>query len=210
LKETVKDRVPFHWQLLTFSRHEFFEPRVLPPTIVTILSSFAFGAVLTLTPDQSEYLGIGNKGLFFLCFTLSSLGFRFIAGKVSDKYGRVVVLKLSTSLITISMIMAGFAFSLPTLLAASVVFGIAQGMNSPTLSAWTIDLSLKEHRGRALSTMYIGLEMGIGLGAFISGAIYNNIPVMLPYAFWLTAFVSAMAFLYLQFGVRKPTIPIAN
>jgi MFS family permease len=174
LKETVKDKVPFHWQLLTFSRHEFFEPRVIPPTIVIILSSFAFGAVLTLTPDQSEYLGIGNKGLFFLCFTLASLGFRFIAGKVSDKYGRVVVLKVSTALITISMIMAGFAYSLTTLLAAAIVFGIAQGMNSPTLSAWTIDLSIKEHRGRALSTMYIGLEIGIGLGAFISGAIYGN------------------------------------
>jgi MFS family permease len=210
LKETVKDKVPFHWELLTFSRHEFFEPRVIPPTIVTILSSFAFGTVLTLTPDLSEYIGIANKGLFFLCFTLASLGFRFIAGKISDKYGRVVVLKISTVLITLSMLMAGYAYSLTTLLAAAIVFGIAQGMNSPTLSAWTIDLSIEEHRGRALSTMYIGLEIGIGLGAFISGPVYGNKPEMLPYAFWLTALFSALAFFYLQFGVREKAIQIRN
>jgi predicted MFS family arabinose efflux permease len=108
------------------------------------------------------------------------------------------------------MIMAGFAYSLTTLLAAAIVFGIAQGMNSPTLSAWTIDLSIKEHRGRALSTMYIGLEIGIGLGAFISGAVYSNKPAMLPYAFWLTALFSAMAFLYLQFGLRNKQVKVAN
>jgi MFS family permease len=208
LKETVKDKVPFHWRLLTFSRHEFFEPRVIAPTIVIILSSFAFGAVLTLTPDQSEFLNMGNKGLFFLCFTLASLGFRFIAGKISDKYGRVIVLKVSTALITISMVMAGFAYSPTSFLATAIVFGVAQGMNSPTLSAWTIDLSIKEHRGRALSTMYIGLEIGIGLGAFISGALYGNNAARLPYAFWFTALVSALAFVYLQFGIHsyKPRI----
>jgi MFS family permease len=209
MQETVKDRVPFHWQLLKISRHEIIEPRVIAPSLVIVLSSFAFGTILTLTPDLSESLHMQNKGIFFMCFTFASLGVRFFAGRISDKYGRVTVLRVSTALLTISMVLIGFAQSPFILLAASVVFGIAQGINSPTISAWTVDLSLKEHRGRALATMYIGMEAGIGLGALLSGAMYGNHLYMLPYTFWCIACFPMLAFLYLQFGVKQKMPAVA-
>jgi MFS family permease len=210
MKETVQDRIPFNWSLLKFSRHEIFEPRVIPPSLVIILSSFGFGAILTLTPDLSESLNLANKGLFFMCFTFASLGVRFFAGKISDRYGRVTVLRVSTALLTLSMILVGFAYNAASLLAASILFGFAQGMNSPTVSAWTVDLSLKEHRGRGLATMYVAMEAGIGLGAFLSGAIYANNVAMLPYTFWIISLFPLMAFLYLNFGMKRKLTAVAG
>ena len=55
-----------------------------------------------------------------------------------------------------------------------IILGFGLGTASPTLFAWTVDLSEPEKLGRGFSTMFIALEVGIGLGAFISGTMYNS------------------------------------
>ncbi len=210
MKETLTDKVAFQWKLLHISKQEIFEPRVISPSFVMLMSGFTFGTILTLIPDLSVHLGIANKGLFFMYFTLSSLAIRFFAGQVSDKYGRVAVLKVATALLAVSMVLIGFASSSSALLTAACVLGIAQGMNSPTITAWTVDLSHIAHRGRALATMYIGMELGIGAGALLSGAVYGNNVAMLPYTFWLIAVFPLAAFLYLLLGMHKKVASVAS
>jgi MFS family permease len=95
------------------------------------------------------------------------------------------------------------ASSVTTLLVAGVVFGLATGMNTPTAFAWAIDLSHEKHRGRGMATLYISLEVGIGLGALVSGWIYGNDPAMFFYTFFAGATLGLLALLYLQFGLKK-------
>lgn len=197
LKETVSEKEPFRMNLLRLNRHEIIEKRVLTPSLILFLAVFSFGIVLTITPDFSEHLGIANKGLFFAVFTLSSLGIRIIAGRTSDKYGRIPVMKVATLSMVISMLMIGFADSKLTFLLGGVIFGAAVGMNSPTISAWTIDLSLDQFRGRALATMYIALESGIGLGALLSGIVHANKAENFPMAFGVGAVTAGLAFFLL-------------
>ncbi|WP_239022947.1 MFS transporter [Pontibacter mangrovi] len=203
MKETVEEPEKFRWSMLRLSRQEVLEPRVLAPSVVMLLTYFSFGTVLTIIPDFSEHLGIENKGLFFTSFTLSSLAIRFLAGRASDKYGRVTVLYLSTALLTAAMLVIGSVETVRGLLLAGVLFGVATGMNSPTIYAWTIDLSLPEHRGRAMATMYIALEIGIGLGALGSGWLYGNQSSNFTLVFWSGAVLSMLAFLYLVLVVRR-------
>jgi predicted MFS family arabinose efflux permease len=47
--------------------------------------------------------------------------------------------------------------------------------------------------------MYIALEAGIGLGAFLSGWIYGNDPSRFLYAYGLGGMLAAVAFVYLFF-----------
>lgn len=197
IKETLPNPERFQWGLLRISRGEVFEPRVLPPSIVMLLTAFSFGIMLTIIPDFSEYLGMQNKGLFFSCFTIASLAVRFFAGRASDRHGRVLVLRLSTFTLMLAMICIGLATTPAGLLLAAVLFGVANGMNSPTVFAWTIDLSHDAYRGRAVATMYIALEVGIGLGALLSGWLYDNNPAMIPIVFYMGAALSLLAFLYL-------------
>ncbi len=197
MPETLPDQVPFRLGLLKISRKDIYEHRVFPAAFVTFLTSFAYGTVLTITPDQSSYLGIGNKGLFFTVFTISSLATRFLAGKFSDRMGRVPVLKISSLALGISMVMTGFAGSAAMFLVSAVAFGAAIGTNSPTVSAWTIDLSHEERRGKAVATMYIFLEAGIGLGAFLSALVYNNQTDRFGWSFALAAATAFAAFGYL-------------
>lgn len=203
MRETVQSPQKFRLSLLRISRKEILEPRVLAPSLVMLLTAFTFGTILTIIPDFSNFLGIENKGLFFTSFTLSSLAIRFLAGRASDKFGRVMVLRVSTGLLTLAMLVIGAVSSATELLLAGILFGVATGMNSPTVYAWTIDLSHEAHRGRAMATMYIALEAGIGLGALGSGWLYGNENSNFTLVFWSAAVFSLLAFLYLTLVVRR-------
>ncbi|MBD1396739.1 MFS transporter [Pontibacter sp. JH31] len=203
MHETLDNPNRFRMGLLKISRSEIFEPRVLDPSIVMLLTVVSYGVILTIIPDFSEHLGIQNKGLFFTSFTLSSLAIRFLAGRASDKYGRIQVLKVSTFLLVVAMGLIGWSTTATGLLLAAAVFGVAVGMNSPTVFAWTIDLSHPSHRGRAMATMYIALEAGIGIGALASGWLYANDTSMFPVVFWTGGACALLAFLYLIFIVKN-------
>ncbi|WP_299702949.1 MFS transporter [uncultured Pontibacter sp.] len=203
MHETLDNPNRFRMGLLKISRSEIFEPRVVNPSVFMMLTVVSFGIILTIVPDFSEHLGIQNKGLFFTSFTLSSLAIRFLAGRASDKYGRIRVLKISSALLVVAMGLIGWVTTATGLLLAAAVFGVAVGMNSPTVFAWTIDLSHPAHRGRAMATMYIALEAGIGLGALMSGWLYDNNPARFPVVFWTGGACAMLGFLYLIFAVKK-------
>jgi MFS family permease len=197
MKETLKEKQPFNINLLKLSRSEVFEWRVFPSALVTFLSYMSYGALLTLIPDWSAHLGITNKGLFFMTFTISSILIRFVTGKVSDKYGRVVVLKISLLIVAASLIMIGLANSVHALLFASALYGVGTGILSPANNAWTADLSHPEARGKAVATMYIALEAGIGMGALIAGWIFQDVMSRVPMLFILSAMMALSALIYL-------------
>jgi MFS family permease len=199
LKETLEEPERMSFSLLKLKRNEIIEKRVLIPSTILFLSVFSFGVVLTIIPDLSNHLGIENKGLFFAIFTLSSLGIRLIAGKASDRYGRVPVLRAASIMMILAMLAIAFAENKWMLFGAGVLFGSAVGMNSPTTAAWVIDLSLDAFRGRALATMYIFLEAGIGIGAVVSGFLYANKAENFSLVFLVSAAMAASALVFLLF-----------
>ena len=199
MRETLVNKQNFSFSLLKIKRNEIFEPRAFPPFVVQLLTAFAYGVTLNLIPDLSKSLGIQNKGLFLGVFTLSSLIIRFFLGKSSDKYGRVIVLRWSVLAMGFALILVGMAHTPLMFFIAAAVYGFSYGMNSPTLQAWVIDLVAPENRGRGLATTFIGLEAGIGIGALVSQAIYNNNLSRIDLPFYLSAIVALFGFIYLMF-----------
>lgn len=197
LRETLPEPQRMKWSFLKLRKDEIIERRVLNPSIILMLAVFSFGTILTLIPEVSAHLGMKNKGLFFAVFTLSSLTIRLLAGRASDRFGRVPVLQGATATMMVAMLTIAFAESVATLMTGAVFFGFAIGMASPTVAAWTIDLADENHRGRALATMYIALEAGIGLGALVSGWLYSGMPERFPLVFGISGFFSLVAFIYL-------------
>lgn len=199
MKETLSNKQRMHISLLRISWTDVYEPRVLVPSIVMMLTVVSFGAILTIIPDYSEFLGVKNKGLFFTFFTIASLAVRVLGGKASDKYGRRHILKLAALGMGVSMICIGLSTTPFEFFASAVLFGLAVGLNTPSIFAWTIDLSDEKHRGRAMATVYIALEIGIGAGALISGWLYGNISERFPITFFVCGGFAIAAFLYLVF-----------
>ncbi len=174
MPETLVNTQPFRFSLLRLKKAEIFDKQALPPFIVLLLQSFGYGVVLTLISTLSTSLGITNKGLFFTVYTLASLAVRLIFSRSSDRYGRVPVLTVSAILLAVSMALLIVAQSPVIFWTAALLYGFSGGMNAPTVQAWTADLADEATRGRAMATMYIALEAGIGLGALGSGWLLNH------------------------------------
>ncbi|ELR69105.1 major facilitator superfamily MFS_1 [Fulvivirga imtechensis AK7] len=206
MEETLKKPEKFRLSHLRINKNEVFDPSVLAPCVVMALTVFSFGIVLTIVPDLSTHLGIRNKGVYFTVFTVASLAVRIFAGKASDKHGRERVLMIATLLYAAGMLVTGAAYNVTTLLIGAVLFGLGTGMNSPTIFAWTADLSEERNRGKAMATVFIALELGIMLGALISGWVYGNEADNFPITFWTGAFFALIAFTFLLVKlVKKPT-----
>lgn len=203
LKETLKDKPKFSKELLKISRKDIFDWAVLPAAIVTVLYYFAYGVILTLVPDWTGHVGLANKGLFFTFYTVSSLLIRLVSGKLSDKKGRVVVMKYGLLILMLAMLVLAYGDNPLLFFAGASLYGIATGIVSPALSAWVIDLSVPEYRGRALATGFIALEAGIGLGALLSGFFYQDVMSHIPIIFASTAALSIVAYIYLYFWHKK-------
>lgn len=197
IKETVQEKHAVTWRLLTVRKQDLFEPRVLEPCLVMGLSAYAFGNFFTLIPDFGAYFGVQNKGLLFTYFTIASLLIRLVAGRASDSFGRVSVLKVSTAFMVLGMLWIGLADSKTMLIIGAFLYGLAQGATSPTLLAWAADLSDPEHKGRGVASLYIFMEFGIGIGAFLSGWIYGNETSRFFVTFCISGVLSAVAFLFL-------------
>jgi len=158
MKETLAKPEPFRFSMLKVKFSEVYEPRVWAPVILMILSVYAFGAILTVVPDLTDHIpDAENRGIFFLYMTFSSLILRFVAGKASDRLGRVNMLLVGGLVLIISMFYLGIADSYFDLTIAALIFGIGTGISTPSIYAWNIDLSDPKFLGRAMAMLYIGL-----------------------------------------------------
>ncbi len=204
MKETLPDKQKFRLDMLRISWADMYEPSVLRPSVVYFLFCFCYGAVLTITPDLSKYLGVKNLGLFFTFTTLASLITRFAAGRISDRYGRETVMAVGLPIMAFSMLIIGLANTPVFLLSGAVIYGIGLGICSPTVQAWTIDLAPEDGRGRAVATMYIALEAGIGLGALLSAWLYDNNPAKFGLAFYVMGILTLVGWIYMTKTREKP------
>lgn len=203
MKETLVNNERFRANHLKIKKEDIIEWQVIPSALITLLSYISYGVILTVISDWSAHLGTSNKGLFFMVFTLSSLLIRFVAGKVSDIYGRTRILKISLIILLTSLMGIALANSSLMLMCASAVYGVASGMLSPSVTAWTIDLSKPGQRGKAVATMYIFMEIGIGAGALLAGSMFISDVSTIPHIFYICTGITFVALLYMWF-VYKP------
>jgi MFS family permease len=206
MPETLTHKRRFEPALLKIDRHDIIDPKAFPAGWVMLFCYWSYGVLLTLTPDLSDHVGVPNRAAFFAIFTLSSLATRFTAGRVSDRLGRVPVLKASTFLMAGSMIVFANAQTPLHLYMASALFGLGNGIFSPAINAWTIDLGEEGRKGRALATMFIALELAIGSGAFLSGWYFANDFSRLPAVFYAAAAMTMGGWVYLTFYTRKKSV----
>jgi MFS family permease len=207
IKETLshQHREGFSHRVFKIHKRDLLEPKVWVTCVVMLLTTYSYGAVFTVMPDFCAHVGIRNEGLPFTFLTVASLSVRLIAGRASDYYGRRNVLFFSTVLTAGAMLFLGLGSTRADLMIAMTLYGLAHGITSPTLFAWATDLSDENHKGRGISSLYIFMELGIGVGAFASGLVFHNDPANFFLTFAICSLLSAVALIYLISFRKTPS-----
>ncbi len=205
VRETLpeEDTHKFSWKLLKLGINDIVEPSVWPCALVMFLSAVTSGIIFTVTPDMSNYLGISNKGWFFLFYTISTIAVRLFSGGLSDVIGRRKTLVIGMLLLITSIVLLSTAKTVEWYTVSAIVFGFATGISSPTIFSWTADLSHPQRRGIGSGTMFIALESGFAVGGLSTMFTYNSTWSSIPLAFSFGGVLAVTAVIYLLWHLRN-------
>lgn len=181
------------------------------PFIIMLLICIPYGILIPAVKDYSTLIHINNPGLYFLISITSSLLIRIAAGVVTDKIGRIWGVVIGTFFQFMGMGLLGLDRGGNLFEISAVCYGIGQGFTSPSLFSWAGDLGLLLYRGRALSTLFIALELGIVMGGVIVSNTVTplqsqlNFEILFPVctAFTGLAFVASLFFQYRSSGSKQ-------
>lgn len=202
VRETLVVKNSFKPKMLLIKWNDVLEPSVLPASLVMFLTAASSGIIFVITPDISKFLGIHNKGWFFGIYVISTIIVRLLSGSLSDKIGRRKTLLIGNFFLMTSMISIGLSDSITFYTIAAIIFGFATGISSPTLFAWTADLSAFNRRGVGAGTMFIALECGIMLGSLSTLFLYKSTLSSVFISFAFGALLSFIASIYLIWHIR--------
>ena len=143
---------------------------VLVPGLILAALSLSFGVTFGLLAVHASRRGLANPGLAFITVAGGQILAQTLLRHMSDRFGRRATIAPGLALIAAGMgIMAGAAGF--WLLLGGLLFGIGLGTAVPTIYALASDLVTSDERGRAMGTLGVFLEIGIGTGAVGGGVI---------------------------------------
>ncbi len=210
IKETLVNKQAFSWSILKLKTQDIIEKPVKPAALIMFLTAISSGMIFVLTPDVSDFLQIGNKGYFFGIYVLTTIFMRLFFSSLSDRIGREQTLLIGCLFLITSMLLLANAQTQISYTLAAAVFGLATGISSPTLFAWTADLSLPERRGTGSGTMFIALEGGILFGSGLTFIFYTNTLESAQLLFNIAGGFAVVALIALIFQIQRKKIKRAD
>ncbi len=210
LTETLPQPKPIQLRQFNVFKGQLLDFASWPAAVALLPIAFSFGIFLTISPDFVGALGFTYRGAFNTTIVISSVAARLIAGKASDKYGRIPVLIVGNVLLCIGMVVIGIAETPFIAVVGGVIYGLSNGINMPTIFAWTIDFAKPGKTALALGTMLMALEIGIGLGAVVSGFMYADMLENIPGTYFLGAFLGLLGVVILLIIKKRYHLAIVS
>ena len=142
-------------------------------SVVASLGGFLFGydtAVISGTVDQvSLQFSLNNitRGWYVGCALAGSIAGVMVAGSLSDRFGRKIVMILSAVLFTLSGIGCMIAANEVQLVIARILGGIGIGVASVISPLYIAEISVASFRGRLVSMYQLAITVGF-LGAYLA------------------------------------------
>lgn len=166
--------------------------------LTVFIDMLGFGIILPVLPFYAEGLGATGLwlGILLTAYSLAQLVGAAILGRLSDRFGRRPVLLLSLAGSAVSLVLTGFALSLPLLAAARAMAGLFGGSVSAA-QAYIADVTEPKERARYMGFLGAAIGFGFVLGPAL-GALLS------PFGFGTAAFVAAgLAAANLSFAIFK-------
>jgi MFS family permease len=148
----------------------------LPVSVNMMIMAATNGGVVTFVSLYASDLGLGHlTGWFFFIMAIGTTLTRIFSGKLFDKYGPTWIsvfgmLAVSGGMMLLSQMPIPFGF-----LTAGFTIGIGFGVIFPTLQTMANNVVHRDRRGAANSTFLTGLDLGIGIGAVVAGAVSGKL-----------------------------------
>ncbi|KJS13531.1 MAG: multidrug MFS transporter [Peptococcaceae bacterium BRH_c8a] len=186
-----------------FKLKNFFEVKAVPISIIIAVMGFSFSGILTfLTSYTKEIVLIDAASFFFIVYAAFILISRPFTGRLLDLKGANLVIYPSLIIFMLGLVLLSQVQHSFTLLLAGAVIGLGFGTIISCSQAIAVRESPKYRVGLAISTFFICLDGGVGIGPFLLGYIIPILGFRGLYAA-LAVVVLACIFLYYLLHGKK-------
>jgi MFS family permease len=154
-----------------FKWKNLLETGTVIPSFNLMIIGLSYGGLISFIALYGKETGIQNPSGFFLVFALGIISSRFSAGKAVDRNGPRIVIMLCLSLLILGYPLLALLKNAWGYYSAALILGFGNGVVWPTFQAMVNNIVPSNRRGAANSTLFIAMDLGMGLGMIIAGVI---------------------------------------
>lgn len=164
-----------HKKLLnSWSLNTFIEYKVLFISIVAFLIGLSYSSVLGFLSIYADNLGLSTAGaFFFVVYALIITFTRPFAGQIFDAKGENAVMYPSFIFLAIGLLTLSYTTTSFMLLLSGALIGLGYGTFMSNGQAVCLKLVETSKVSIALSTYFIGLDLGLGFGPYALGTVHS-------------------------------------
>ena len=160
--------------LNSWSLNTFIEYKVLFISLVAFLIGLAYSSVLGFLSIYADNLHLSTAGaFFFVVYALIITATRPFTGRIFDARGENAVMYPSFVFLALGLIMLSFTNGSFMLLLSGALIGLGYGTFMSNGQAVCLKLVDSTKVGIALSTYFIGLDLGLGFGPYALGTVHS-------------------------------------
>jgi EmrB/QacA subfamily drug resistance transporter len=171
--------------------------------------------VSTAMPQIAAQLGQLNLySWVFSSFLLTQTATTVVFGKLSDIYGRKPIVLFGIAVFLVSSLLAGFAWSMPSMIAFRLLQGIGAGAIQPVAMTIVGDLFPGRERGKVQGYLASVWALSAVIGPLLGSFIIHSLPW--AWVFWINIPVGILAgfgfirFLHEEKQTRTASIDITG
>lgn len=189
---------------VSFKLNQLVSIEVLPLAGLTLLMGICYASLMSFINIYAIEVNLITAGTyFFLVYGAFLFISRPIAGKMLDKKGDNIVIIPSIFMFSVSLILLSVANTTFVFLLAAVFAALGFGTYMSCAQAISAKVAPRNKIGLAISTFFIGLDTGVGLGPILLGFLipitgYQNMYM------YLSILVFLLLFVYYAIHGRKP------
>ena len=161
--------------LARFSIDSFIEKKVLFISFIAFLMGLSYSSVLSFLSSYAKAIDlVSASSFFFVVYALVITATRPLSGRIFDARGENAVMYPSFIFLTAGLLLLSVTTSSWMLLVSGGLIGLGYGTFMSNGQAICLKVSPNSHRiGIALSTYFIGLDLGLGVGPYLLGELRN-------------------------------------
>ena len=160
--------------LSSWKLDSFIEKKVLFISSIGFLMGVSYSSVLSFLASYAEELNLTvYRSFFFVVYALIITFTRPLTGRIFDSYGENAVMYPSYIFLTAGLAVLSFSTTGWVFLLSGALIGLGYGTFMSNGQAVCLKTSDSHRIGISLSTYFIGLDLGLGIGPYLLGELRN-------------------------------------
>jgi EmrB/QacA subfamily drug resistance transporter len=175
-------------------------------SVMTTMFMVAIEATIVSTAMPHIAAELGGLDIYswvFSAFLLSQTAMTVVFGKLADQFGRKPVILVGIGIFVLFSALAGFAWSMPSLIVFRLLQGVGAGAMQPVAMTLVGDLYPAAERGKVQGYLASVWATSAIIGPLVGGLITRHLSW--PWIFWINLPIGAIAALgFLLFLKEAP------